>query len=568
MDKALSMETVDIEAVKQAGLTINFDAFKQKGARGLSFEDRYRLKTYGICGQKHPGYFMLRQRVPGGALTSKQVAGLVGLCEAYGRGLAHITTRQSLELHWIRLEEAQPIFEKLQSLGITSRSACGHTIRNVVACPHGNVAAEGLFDVTPWAERMAHYYTHQAESINPTLPSRLNLFFSGCAQCNADAPFHDIAFVACRGERTEAIGFELWVGGSLASDPKPGFKIKSFIAPEELLPACQAVVELHARFSNRQRGQSRLKHLIAQWGREKFIEMFDATFFQKKGHPIDLPIPTQEDAAPQPGRFWQWLVERIPSGALPPGATPQRQPGYARLTIDLPMGEIRSAQLAMVGQIAKKHGNDRIYFTRDQKIEIHWVSGISSVLQKLHKVGLRLAGDRPTLVACPGTEFCSLAVTHAQGTGRAILKQFRPDSEEKAALFHSLAIHISGCANGCARHGVADIGFAGVMTQVDGGPRLAYQLFLGGREERMTAPTAPPVARPVLLEERVVPAIDALLTLVLEHRKSEESFSGVVARIGASKMIELLGLRLLNQPAQKQEGGYVAMVPDLMEKLS
>jgi sulfite reductase beta subunit-like hemoprotein len=177
---AAGLKSLDLEKIKQEGLGIDWQKLREEGTRALTPEDYYRLKTYGICSQKHTGYFMLRVRIPGGSVTSEQLAGLADLAETHGRGLAHLTVRQDLELHWVRVEESLDIFEKLEAVGLGARSACGHTMRNVMACPHGGVAADGLVDVRPWAKEVSDYFVKRSDLINPAMPNRLNIYFAGC----------------------------------------------------------------------------------------------------------------------------------------------------------------------------------------------------------------------------------------------------------------------------------------------------------------------------------------------------------------------------------------------------
>ncbi|MFQ5950132.1 MAG: hypothetical protein ACE5J1_05545, partial [Nitrospiria bacterium] len=153
-----AIETLDLEKIKQEGLGIDFARIREEGTRAVAPEDTYRLKTYGICEQKHPGYSMVRIRIPGGIVTSEQLTQLADIAAVHGRGQIHLTVRQDLELHWVRVEEAEEIFEKLKAIHLTTRSACGHTLRNVMACPHGSVAPDGVIDVQPWAKRITDYF--------------------------------------------------------------------------------------------------------------------------------------------------------------------------------------------------------------------------------------------------------------------------------------------------------------------------------------------------------------------------------------------------------------------------
>ena len=560
--KATSLKTLDVEKVKQEGLGIDFHHLKEVGTRDLSVEDQYRLKTYGFCAQKHPGYFMLRQRIPGGLLTSKQIARLVEVCETYGRDAAHITTRQNLELHWVRVEDALDIFEKLREVGITTRSTCAHTLRNVSACPHGTVAKEGLLDVAPWAKRISDYYVEHSASINPKMPSRLNAYFSACNECNPNALLNDIGFVTVAREfhGKREIGFEVWVGGSLGTHPFLGFKVRDFIPLADSLPVCLTIFEIHTKFGDRAKARSRLKYLIEKWGREKFVTTFDRLFLEKKSLPEsqDFLLRPIEIKSAEPRWFTRQLAAACPSVSMPVGAFLQRQKGFARLVIDVPLGEIRSKQLSTVGKIAKQYGNGQVHFTKEQDMELHWIPiwRIGSAIKALKKVGLspKAVGQKVKVLACPGTEFCPLAVTNALGAGRDILKNLKPDSIEKTAILKSLSIHISGCPNSCTRHQVADIGLAGTLVAVGEMRWYSYQLFLGGRmDQGQGGVRVGEMVRKGITDEMIIPMVNALLDLVLEQHHPGETFQDVVDRLTPKGVVALLEPKLLSCVSEAPE---------------
>ena len=583
---AAALKTLDLEKVKQEGLGIDFGRLKEVGTRALAPEDYYRLKTYGFCTQKHPGYFMLRIRIPGGKVSALQLKHLADLAESHGRGVAHLTVRQGLELHWVRVEEALDIFEKLESVGLTTRSACGHTMRNVMACPHGAIAPGGMIDVQPWADRITDYFVKRSELINPAMPNRLNIYFAACRECAPNAAINDIGFVTvdrlAAGGRREH-GFELWAGGSLGAHPLLGFKLREFIPLSDALPACQAIFALHMKYGNRNKAKSRLKHLIEQWGRDKFIEMFEKVFLEKKNIPENrtVPLPPVRERQKRPGPAARLLAALTPAGlfSLPPGASAQRQNGFLRLTVGVPLGEIRAEQLAALGKIARRYGNGEVHFTEAQDVELHWIPArkVGRVRSALQRAGLSLKGDRSglNLLACPGTQFCALAVTNAQGAARELLKRFkaglgaqndgapfRPDESEKAALLESISIHLSGCPNSCAKHQVADIGLAGTLAALGESRRFSYQLYLGGAVSEAGIRLGEMV-RKGITEEMVVPTVDALLDIVLAHRALGEPFQETVARLGTKKVAALLEGEIASLLPHESEA--ITMVPDLIE---
>lgn len=563
-------KTFETERIKQEGLGLDFEKIRREGTRALSHDDYYRLKTYGICSQKHPGYFMLRIRIPGGRITAQQLTHLAELADSHGRGWAHLTTRQDLELHWVRVEEVPEIWERLEGIGLSTRSACGHTMRNVTACPHSGICPDSLLDVQPWAHAISADFLTRSDLINPTMPSRLNIYFAGCPECAPHAQINDIGFVAAARPGDHRIGFELWVGGSLGSHPLLGFTLRDWLPLEEALPACQAIFHLYTRHGIRTKGKARLKFLIDQWGREKFTAQFDRVFADKKALPENrkFRLPTVKDGEEMPSLLSRLLARAAASvlpPSLPPGCYPQRQPGFMRVAVQVPLGEIRVHQLRALARLCRQYGNGSVHFTKDQDAELHWVKAHSlrRLQRAFERAGLTLKGKDTALrvTACPGTEFCVLAITDAQGAGRDLLTVLSRRDPARAELLKGISINISGCPNSCARHQVADIGLAGALTAVGEEKRYAYQLYVGGQIEGGVRLGS--VIRKGITEDMVVPTVDALIGIAAEHREPDETFQEVVARLGLPRVAELLEKRLT--PFLPQEVERVSMVPEMAE---
>ena len=578
-------KSLEVERIKQEGLGLDFDKIRERGVMALTQDDYYRLKTYGVCSQKHPGYFMLRIRIPGGRVTARQLIHLAELADIHGRGWGHLTTRQDLELHWVRVEEVPEILGKLEGIGLSTRSACGHTMRNVVSCPHSGICQTSLIDVQPWAKAISDYFLKRSDLINPTMPNRLNIYLAGCDGCAPHAQINDIGLVAVKrsssasgelvGEKTRAqeVGFELWAGGSLGAHPIIGFRLKEFVSLQDALPACQAIFHIHTKYGSRTKAKSRLKWLVDQWGQEKFADLFEKIFQGKRTLPENAeftqPIPKQGEGKPSPlSRFQTALALPLTPSALPPGCHPQRQRGYVWMTVEVPLGEIRAIQLRVLAKLSRRYGNGEVHFTQDQDVELHWIRAhtVHKAARALERAGLAVKGKKigPRVVACPGTEFCVLAVTNAQGAARDILKQFTPKDPAKAQLLKGVSIHISGCPNSCAKHQVADIGLAGTVTTLGEETLFSYLLYLGGNMS--SGIRLGEMVRKGITEEMILPTVDALLELVLEHRQAGESFQQVIDRLGTAKVSDLLDKRL--KPFSPVAVNRLAMVPDQVDGAS
>lgn len=566
-------KNLDVARIKKEGLELDFSRFRERGVRALSEDDYYRLKTYGVCSQKHPEYFMLRIRIPGGRVTADQLEGLAELAKFYGRGWGHLTTRQDMELHWVRIEKVQEIWEQLEAIGLTTRSACGHTLRNVMACPHAAISLASAADVRPWAKAISDYFVSRSVWINPAMPNRLNIFFAGCADCAAHASVNDIGWVAVTGPAAEngrtSLGFQLWVGGSLGSYPVLGYQLKSFLPAEEVLPACQAIFQIHMQYGGRQKGKTRLKFLIEELGRERFEKFFEEAFARKKALPENRLFPLKLPPSPRygvaaPVRWGERLAE-FRQKEIPPGWKAQRQSAYSWCALEIPLGEIHWKQLAALSQLARQHRGMEVCFNMDQNIELHWVrrGQIPPIQKTLQMAELTIKGlqEGPRVVACPGTQFCVLAVTNSQGAARDLRNQIVPRNTGEKELLDGLTIHISGCPNSCARHQIADIGLAGGMAPLGDHRRYSYQLSVGGGLEG--EPGIGKVIRKGLTEEMIVPALQALLDIAVEQKQPGESFREWVRRFGPGEISRLLDEKLAAQLPHKVE--RILMRPEWME---
>ena len=557
---------LEIERIKKEGLGLDWEKIRERGAPALSADDYYRLKTYGVCSQKHPGYFMVRIRIPGGRVTAAQLTCVADLADTHGRGWGHLTTRQDMELHWVRVEEVPDIVAKLEDVGITTRSACGHTMRNVMACSHAGLAEDSLLDARPWADVMSRAFVAQSDLLNPLMPSRLNIYFAGCRSCASEARINDIGFAAVAkpddtgaANGAGAFGFELWAGGSLGAHPMLGYKLRDWIPLEDALPACQAIFSLHTRFGNRNKAKSRLKFLIDQWGIEKFTSVFNRVFEEKRNLPENraIALPTlgpERDGPSLLNRLSTALTAPFGSSGPMVGVTPQPQAGYSRVSVAVPLGEIRAEQLRTVSRLSQRYGNGQVQLTADQDIELHWVksSGVPSLSRALEQAGLWVKGTEGGLThigACPGTEFCVLAVTNSQEAVRDIgrsplLAEWATDSA-RARWIRDINLQISGCPNSCAKQQVVDIGLVGSMTVVNEERRYSYLMTVGGSLGEASGDVRLGEAvRKGITEDRVTSAVEALVEAVWQHRQGEESFQAAVARLGTGLLAELLIERL------------------------
>ena len=555
------MALLDFEKIKQEGLQVDFLKYTQEGYSAVKPDDYYRLKTYGACTQRHEGYFMIRIRIPGGVARADQLERIADLSERLGHGWGHLTTRGNIELHSVKINDFVRLTEELAEVSITSRSSCGHTFRNIMGCHRNGVCQEQLFDLYPWVQKVHNHVFERADFYNRRLPRRLNVSFSGCSGCSADAHINDIGFVSKKinDGTSDIYGFELWVAGSLGSSPRLGYKLRDFVNFDEVLPSLEAITELYCIHGERKNPtKARLKFLLEHWGLEKFSTEFEKLLSELKSKQAALP---PELACAQ-------LYEKPTSSETQPleeGIYPERKAGSYRVEFWAPLGEMRASQMKAIAELALKFADGKVYNTARQNFEFHGVKkeNISSLLEAMGAVGFRPENSESILnvVSCPGTSFCSLAVTSSQGAATVLTKEIGRIALDKDPAIREMTINISGCPNSCAKHQVADIGFSGGMTEFGGIRRYGYQLYIGGKfHDEVKAGV---VVKKGIPDDMVLPTAESVLDLFQEKRLPEEKFSSFVDRLTPETIGQLLEEKLAKRRPSPMETP-IAMVPGMV----
>ena len=538
-----------------------FDEFVRRFWRGeITPEEfkRFRLQ-HGVYGQRQEGVQMVRVKIPWGGLTALQLERLAELAEAAPRGVGHVTTRQNVQFHFVKLEDATATLQRLAEVGLTTREACGNTVRNVAACPHAGVAPEEPFDVTPYAEATARFL--HRNPMNQNLPRKFKISFSGCGDHCGLAPIQDIGAVAALGAAGGAArrGFRLYVGGGLGPSPQVAGLLEPFTPGDELLVTIAAVVRVFDRHGNRDnRNLARLKFVIRKLGVDTFR---DLVLKEREGlravlagkiPPIDLAsdppcpaLPPSQEAAtpngdPQLGRWWVASVR------------PQKQPGYSMVSARLVLGDVTGAQLRMFAFIARRFGDGWIRTTNQQNVLLRWIPSakVPAVYRLLKGAGLAApSADRlADVTACPGADTCQLGITSSRGLALAIGEIFQ-NGHAHLADEAGIRIKISGCPNSCGHHHVAAIGFSGGSKVFDGHQVPTYQVFLGASLNLGDTRYARPAVK---VPAKNAPAlVGRLLDVYRAERQEGEKFEAFVGRAGLPRLREAVK-DLTELPAQEQ----------------
>ncbi|MGH8973304.1 MAG: hypothetical protein ACRD0C_08880, partial [Acidimicrobiia bacterium] len=325
------MGAPDVPGAKRAGLKVDFERLAAEGDSCLTPEDRYALKTYGVCAQEQDHVFMIRNRVPGGVLLTEQARGLARLGRIYSNDWLHLTTRQNVEFHWVADRKVPEVLERVGQIGLTNRSACGHTMRNVMCSEEAGVSLDEPFDCLPDARMVSDGILARSATLNCQMPSRINLAFGGSPRCRDDALVNDGGFVSV--VHDGEAGYQLWGGGSLGKAPRLAVKLASFIPRRHVMAAAEAIFDLfvtHGDFESPPKG--RLKFVVEKLGEDGFRAAWEQYFEAAKARP--QPEPVAIEILGEADRVA--ILSHVPAGGWRPGVRPQRTPGLATLVVDIP----------------------------------------------------------------------------------------------------------------------------------------------------------------------------------------------------------------------------------------
>ena len=525
----------------------------ERGAIGADEFRTFRL-TRGIYGQRQDDVQMVRVKIPQGILNGDQLRALGAVARDFSRGFAHVTTRQNVQFHFVRMDVVPRAMQALEKTGLTTREACGNTVRNITACPTAGVCADEPFDVTPYGEALTRFFLRNP--ICQALPRKFKIALSGCPTDCAMGAMHDIGIVARTREvdgRRE-IGFKVVIGGGLAVSPQNAWVLHEFLPPERLLPVCEAIVRVFDRTGNRKnKGQARMKYAIRRLGFETFKAEIEK---ELQGLPV-MRDPEAgryvEDARPPRPEAPSDLHARIASSGVPAfrawaatNARPQRQRGYSAAFITLPRGDVTAAQFEAIASIAETYGNGSVRTAQDQNIVLRWVK--SEELPALHRalaaigLGDGEAGRLLDPTSCPGAESCKIAVTGSRELALAVKTSLAAAAgnggKELVEAASDLRIKISGCPNSCGQHHVAGLGFHGAARHVNGRAVPAYQMLLGGSVDGDGAHFGRRSAK--IPARRVPEAITRLLALFRDERRPYETALTFFKRVDLDRVNTVL----------------------------
>ena len=484
---------------------------------------------------------MMRIKIPYGGLTTEQLDVLADLAEEYSDAICHVTTRQDIQLHYIHIDDTPDLMRRLAAVGITTREACGNSVRNVTACPVSGCCQTEAFDVTPYAKATMRFLLGHPDTQD--FGRKLKVSFSGCKEkaCGLTG-LHDLGFIA-RSQFVDGVltrGFEVYVGGGLGAVPYQAKLLYDFVPESEILPVSQAVSRLFARYGEKKnRGRARLKFLVAKLGIEEFRKMVDeerqvlphddawTAFIDDVPNHVDQPLKDGvrlESTAVDPD-FQAWRKSNVQA---------QKQPGYVIATVTLPLGDLTSWQTRQLADVARKYVGENIRATVDQNIVLRWVSeaDLPALYEELKSIGLGKPGAGTILdvTSCPGTDTCKLGIASSRGLAAELSERLVAKSQQLDEAVRDLHIKVSGCFNSCGQHHLADLGFYGVSRKIQGTTVPHFRVVLGGQWEQNAGDYGITIG--AVPSKRIPDFVDRMTSQYLAEREKQEPFRDYIQRLG------------------------------------
>jgi len=499
---------------------------------------RFRLQHGAYGTRMTDDYAMVRIKVPAGQIYPNQLEKIAQLSEMYSIGSAHFSTRENIQLHWVILEDVSEIMQSLSDVGMTSREACGNTVRNVMCSPLSGVCKDEIFDATPYAMAIAKFMLRNP--ICQGLPRKFKFNFTCCEKCGM-IRIVDVGLVPqiqeIDGEKRK--GFKIFLGGGLGNRSFVGHQLEDFTPVEDLLYTSMAVIRIFDRMGDRKNlARNRMRYLVNDLGWEKFQNLVLKERAVVKAtqsvivklniddsiNEIQRPISVSDESASVPDGFARWEKTNV---------IKQSQSGFNSAFIGLEAGDITANQLRSVAEIIRDYSAEG--FARNgfsQNIVIRYVhdDDLKSMYSRLIENGLAKTGSltMASAVGCSGTTSCNLALTNSHRLAKEVQRKFLELNLDEDDDLKDSTIKISGCPNSCGQHQIATIGFYG------GGGRHGTDMFpnytmsLGGKFDEDSMLGHHTARVPV---KRIIPVILKIIELFKENKQPDDTLSKWIDRV-------------------------------------
>ena len=499
---------------------------------------RFRLQHGAYGTRMTDDYAMVRIKIPAGQIYPYQLEKIAQLSEMYSIGSAHVSTRENVQLHWVVLEDVSEIMHGLADVGLTSREACGNTVRNVMCSPLSGVCNDEQFDATPYAIGTARFLLRNP--LNQSLPRKFKFNFS-CCEKHGMTRITDVGLIPQIRELDgkNQRGFKIFLGGGLGNKSFVGHQLEDFTSEEDLLYTSIAVLQIFDRMGNRKNmARNRMRYLVDEMGWDKFknLVLKQRTIVRatqsvivrlninQKQNEIKRPISISSENGSVSDGYARWLKTTTYK---------QKQEEYSAVFITLESGDITASQLRAMAEITKDfsaEGFARNGFSQDIILRYVHESELPNLYSRLLEAGLANSGSltMASPVGCSGTSSCNLALTNSHRLAKEIQRKFLELKLDEDDDLRDATIKISGCPNSCGQHEIATIGFFGGGARVGNDMYPNYSMSLGGRFDDKSMLGVMCMRVPV---KRTIPVILKIIELFKKNKQSSDTLSAWIDRI-------------------------------------
>jgi sulfite reductase (ferredoxin) len=485
-------------------------------------------------------YAMVRIKIPAGEIYPDQIEKISQLSEQYSIGSAHFSTRENIQLHWVILEDVSEIFRGLAEVGLTSREACGNSVRNVMCSPLSGVCPDEKFDATPYALATARFFLRNPMAQN--LPRKFKFNFT-CCEKHGMVRMVDVGLIPQTREIDGTLqrGFKIFLGGGLGNKSYVGNQLEDFTSEEDLLYTSIAVIRIFDRLGDRKNlARNRMRYLVNDMGWDKFQNLvFKERAIVRATQSIitQLEVDHSSTQIRRPIRISDESGNMtIPDGYarwLKTNTVKQIQPDYRSVFLTLEAGDITASQLYALASVIRdfsSEGKARSGFVQNVALRYVHEDDLPRLYSRLLDVGLAKSGalTMTSPIGCSGTTSCNLALTNSHRLAKEIQRKFLELKFDEDDDLSDSSIKISGCPNSCGQHGIATIGFFGGGGRVGKDMYANYQMSLGGRSDGDTMLGQTCLRVPA---KRVIPVILKIIETFKEHKKSDDTLKSWIHRV-------------------------------------
>ncbi len=505
---------------------------------------------FGTYAQRQEGVQMQRIKIPGGFLTADRLIRLADAADKFGSGFIHFTTREDAQIYYVKLEETPDLLRYLAEAGITSREACGNTVRNITSCYRAGTSATEAFNVWPYADALFRYLVRN--KYNQNLGRKFKITFEGCAEDHSGLRIHDIGLWAVTQTRNGKLrrGFRVYLGGGLGAAPHLAHLYLDFLPVEELFNLAVATLRLFDRYGERKaRMKARMKFLIETMGWETFRSRLDEErqlvgpisvdgYLQESGELVpEIAEPLRRlkilNFRTSDSQFKEWVRDSV---------IEHKTTGFRGVHVRIKLGDLTSERARQLAEVVRQFSAGQLRISIEQNIYLPWVreEDLWDLYVSLGELSLaeRGVGTVADVTTCPGSDTCRLGIASAKGLGSAISSSFNGSLEKYAELARPMRIKISGCPNGCAQHSIANIGFYAAALSHEDRSVPAHFVTVGGQ----TLPNAAQFGSLLgkFPAKNCVKVTETLLELYENDRLPEEDFNSFASRTGTEALKQIL----------------------------